>query len=121
MSKKQTKPETVSFNGPAGETHIPLTDGMVDDLPAMWQLRLEDTINAYRRADYGDAEFMVRVAAIFTNLPDVPGNQRIDPKLLERGNPDKDLVRELVEAGAAIMPYLVRDVEDDVEVESGNA
>lgn len=116
-AKKQASPESVSFNGPAGETTIPLYTGMVDDLPPMSQVRLEDTILQLRRGEIGDGEFMMKLGAIFTHLPTVPGNQRLDARMLDRLNLNVDTVRDLVAAGGAIMPFIGGGEGDD----SGNA
>lgn len=102
---------------PAGETTIPVYKDMVNDLPPMWQLRLEDVINQYRRGEVGDTEFTAKVAATFTHLPDIPGNQRLDPRLLDRAGLTVEQVKSLVAAGAVILPMLAPDSEGD----SGNA
>ena len=108
MPRKTPEPERneVRFPGLAGETTIPLYDDMLKDLPPLWQLRYEDLLASFLRGDLGDQEFAMRLAAIFTHLPDVPGNQRIDTRVLDRGIGSTEMLVGLVRAGLAVMPFI---------------
>ena len=109
-TKKTPTPEPerdeVQFNGPAGITTIPLYDRMLADLPPLWQVRYEDLLAAYLRGDVGDQEFAMRLGAIFTHLPDVAGNQRIDPRVIDRGLGTAELFADLIRVGVRIMPFI---------------
>ena len=110
-TKRTTAPppaarDEVQFTGPAGITSVPLYEGMLADLPPLWQIRYEDLLAGYLRGDLGDQEFSMRLGAIFTHLPDVPGNQRVDPRVLDRGVGSVDLLAGLMRVGVRVMPFI---------------
>jgi hypothetical protein len=105
-SPPEPQRDEVQFNGPAGITTIPLYEGMIADLPPLWQVRYEDLLATYLRGDVGDQEFAMRLGAIFTHLPDVAGNQRIDPRVIDRGLGDAALFADLIRVGVRIMPFI---------------
>lgn len=105
--KEATEPAEVTFNGPAGETTIRLHEDITEDLPPLWMVRYEDLVASLMAGDIGGAEFSLKLCAIFTHLPDVPGNQRIDPRRIDRGAlTDRDVMGEMMRAGGEIMNFL---------------
>jgi hypothetical protein len=116
----EPKESSVTFPGQAGDTTIPLYEDMLKDLPPLWQLRYEDLLASFLRGDVGDQEFAMRLAAIFTHLPAVPGNQRVDTRVLDRGVGTTEMLVGLVRAGLAIMPFITPK-QAVAEVEAPNA
>lgn len=126
MPRKKTEPTELSrteatINGPAGETTLPIYEGMLQDLPPLWQVRYEDLLASFLRGDVGDQEFAMRLAAVFTHLPEVPGNQRIDTRVIDRGIGTTELFVSLIRAGLAIMPYITPKNPAPVEEPAPNA
>jgi len=101
------KAKDIKFDTPVGEITLKGHQKMVDDLPAWWQVKLEDLQAARLRREMGDAEFLVRLAAVFTHVTGNPRNQRIDPvNLDEMESATADHMSDMLTAGGEIWKFL---------------